>query len=97
MNKIEGRNQVFDHLAKITQSAEYYQGFTNQEILDLKDATQLVFNVDGQIIAIPIIYVLKGINHIENAKISLKFYIDSLPKTPSKLLLDPKSDHKRIY
>lgn len=97
LNKIGGNNQVFDHLDKITQSTEVYQGFVNQEILDLKDATQLVFNLDGQILSVPIIYILRGINHIENAKTSLKFYIDSLHKQSSKYLLDPKSDHRRTY
>lgn len=97
LSKIEGKNHVFDHLEKITQSADHYQGFINQEILDLKDATQLIFSVDGQILTIPIIYILRGINHIENPTLSLKFYIDSISKSPSSTLLDLKSDHKRTY
>lgn len=61
----------------MTKSSPKYAHFVNQEIIDLKMSSFVVFEVDGNKLKIPIAYILKGFNFIENDKMSIKFFMDT--------------------
>jgi hypothetical protein len=57
-----------------------------------------MFDLDGNLLQIPLVYVIQGLNFIENETSSLKFYIDSVQSsTPKELSSDYRTDHKRVY
>lgn len=56
----------------------------------------VVFEVDGSKIKVPIAYILKGFNFIENDKISIKFFMDTSDLV-SETTSNQQKDRKRIY
>jgi hypothetical protein len=73
-----------------------YAHFANQEMIDLKSSNFLIFSIDGTVIKVPNIYILKGFNYVENQKFSIKFYVDS-NRLESKSSQGEKRNCKRIY
>lgn len=65
-------------------------------MIDLRSCNFIVFNIDGNIIKIPIVYMLKGFNCIQRGNIKLKWFVDS-HESEMKMSVSQKRDRKRIY
>lgn len=77
IKEFEGGSNIYEYLQKLTKSSPKYAHFVNQEIIDLKMSSFVVFEIDGSKLKIPIAYILKGFNYIENDKVSIKFFVDT--------------------
>ena len=58
LSRLDAQPSVYQHLGKLTKSAHNYPSFVNQEILDLKGSTHLVFEINSQRLQVPVVLLL---------------------------------------